>query len=30
MIDTPHYGDVAFTVPLFDAYRLRVMPAFSC
>jgi hypothetical protein len=28
MIYAPQYGDVAFTVPLFDAYMLRVMPAF--
>jgi hypothetical protein len=28
MIYAPQYGDVAFTVPLFDAYMLRVMPVF--
>lgn len=26
MIYSPQYGDTAFTVPLFDAYMLRVMP----
>ena len=28
MIYAPQYGDVAFTVPLFDAYMQRVMPEF--
>jgi hypothetical protein len=28
MIYAPQYGDVAFTVPLIDAYMLRVMPVF--
>jgi hypothetical protein len=26
MIYAPRYGEVAFTVPLFDAYMKRVMP----
>lgn len=27
MIYSPAHGDTAFTVPLFDAYLRRVMPA---
>lgn len=27
MIYSPAHGDTAFTVPLFDAYLWRVMPA---
>jgi len=29
MIYAPQHGDVAFTVPLFDAYMLRMMPDFA-
>lgn len=28
MIYSPAYGDIAFTVPLFDAFMMRVMPKF--
>jgi hypothetical protein len=27
MIWSPSHGDTAFTVPLFDAYMRRIMPA---
>jgi hypothetical protein len=29
MIYSPAYGDVAFTVPLFDEFMIRVMPEFN-
>lgn len=28
MINSPAYGDMAFTVPLFDAFMKRAMPDF--
>ena len=28
MIYSPSYGDMAFTVPLFDEFMVRAMPAF--
>jgi len=29
MIYSPAYGDMAFTVPLFDEFMMRVMPEFA-
>ena len=29
MIFSPAYGDIAFTVPLFDEFMVRVMPDFK-
>ena len=29
MIYSPAYGDMTFTVPLFDQFMLRVMPEFK-
>lgn len=29
MIYSPSYGDIAFTVPLFDEFMIRAMPAFQ-
>jgi hypothetical protein len=30
MIYSPAHGDMAFTVPLFDAFMIRTMPKFKC
>jgi Mn-dependent DtxR family transcriptional regulator len=29
MIYSPEYGDLAFTVPLFDEFMLRAIPVFK-
>jgi len=29
MIYSPAHGDMAFTVPLFDAFIVRMMPVFK-
>jgi hypothetical protein len=29
MVYSPSYGDMAFTVPLFDEFMRRVMPSFE-
>jgi hypothetical protein len=30
MIYSPAYGDMAFTVPLFDEFMKRAIPNFDC